>query len=462
MPTHSPGRLPFELTGRTLFPEDEEFQEAHSGWNRTVTHAPSAVVLAESPADVAAAVRYASGIGAPVAVVGTGHGVSVPADGAVVVSTRRMRELSVDATARTARIGAGLAWGDVVAEGAKSGLAPLNGSAPAVGVMGYLTGGGLPVLGRTYGFATHRVRSFDLVTAEGTVCTVTPDTEPDLFWAVRGGRGNFGVVTAAEIDLLPVTRVYGGGLFFPGSRAAEVLPAYFDWLGEQPEEMTSSVILLRFPDLPAVPEPNRGKFVIHVRIAFTGTPEQGERLVAPLRALGPDRDAVEEMAYTRVGEIYHDPVHPTPAWARTALLRDLDADGVQTLLEAAGHDHGHLPPGGVEIRHLGGALARPGAVPSALGTPEAGCHLFMSMPAPPETEAAERSRKAEQGVLDALAPWDTGRLLPTFMFSSDSAVEDVARGYAPEDYARLRRIKAAYDPGNLFRINHNIPPADLS
>ncbi|CAL9655568.1 FAD-binding oxidoreductase [Streptomyces sp. enrichment culture] len=462
MSIHSPGGLPAELAGRTLFPEDEGFQEEHSGWNLSVAHAPSAVVLAESAADVAAAVRYASGAGAPVAVLAAGHGASVPADGAVVVNTRRMKELSVDATARTARIGAGLVWGDVVAQTAKAGLAPLNGSSPTVGVMGYLTGGGLPVLGRTYGFATHRVRSFDLVTADGDVRTVTPDSEPDLFWAVRGGRGNFGVVTAAEIDLVPVTRVYGGGLFFPGSRAAEVLPAYFDWLSGQPEEMTSSVILLRFPDLPAVPEHNRGKFLIHVRIAFTGTPEEGERLVAPLRALGPERDVVEDMAYTRVGEIYLDPPRPTPAWARTALLRDVDAAAVQALLDVAGHDHGHLPPGGVEIRHLGGALSRPGAVPSALGVPEAGFHLFMSMPAQPGTEAAERARKAEQRVIDSLARWDTGRLLPTFMFSSDSAVEDVARGYAPEDYARLRRIKAAHDPGNMFRINHNIPPADHS
>ncbi|MEU6226843.1 FAD-binding oxidoreductase [Streptomyces sp. NPDC047042] len=459
MPTNPAEELRSSVAGRILFPGDDSFDELRSGWNLTVDHRPSVIVVPSSARDVAAAVRYAVAHDLPVAVQSTGHGAVLPADGAVLVHTGELTELTVDPEARTARVGAGLRWGQVVAETAKSGLAPLNGSSPDVGVMGYLTGGGLPVLGRTFGFATHRVRSFDLVTADGTLRTVTPDSEPDLFWAVRGGRGNFGVVTAAEIDLVPVTRLYGGGFFFPGEEADRVVPAYFSWLNGLPEEMNSSIILLRFPDHPAVPEQNRGRFVVHVRIAFTGSEEEGERLVAPLRGLGPERDEVAEMPYTRVGEIYHDPFRPTYAWCRTALLRELDAEAVAALLDVAGHDHGQLPPGGVEIRHLGGALARPGAVPSALGLPEGAFHVFMSMPAPPGTEAAERSRAAEQLVLDRLAKWDTGALLPTFMFSLDRTPEDVSRGYRPEDHERLRKIKAVYDSGNIFRINHNIPPA---
>ncbi|MFG2193341.1 FAD-binding oxidoreductase [Streptomyces sp. NPDC048639] len=455
MKTNRAEELRAAVGGLTLFPGDEGFEEQHSGWNLTVTHAPSVIVVADSAADVAAAVRHAAEAGLPVAVQSTGHGVSVPADGAVFISTRRLKDLSVDPGARTARLGAGLIWGEVVAETAKSGLAPLNGSSPDVGVMGYLTGGGLPVLGRTFGFAADHVRSLEVVTADGQVLTVTPDSDADLFWAVRGGRSNFGVVTAAEIDLVPMDRLYGGGLFFPGEQSERVLRTYFAWLDGLPEEMCSSIILLRFPDHPAVPEHNRGRFLVHLRIAYTGSAEEGERLIAPLRALGPEDDTVEEMPYTRVGEIYRDPPRPTPAWARTAVLRSFGEDAVDALVAVAGPG-ANLPPGGVEVRHLGGALSRPAAVPSALARPEGEFHLFMSMPAP--AESADVSRKAEQSVLDQLGAWDTGMMLPSFMFSSDSAPDQVRRGYRPEDYERLARLKAAYDPGNIFRINHNIPP----
>ncbi|MEU2395002.1 FAD-binding oxidoreductase [Streptomyces sp. NPDC007369] len=450
------GELREAVGGLTLFPGDEGFEAHHSGWNLTVTHDPAVVVVPESAEDVSAAVRYAAARDLPVAVQATGHGLSIPADGAVFVSTRRLTGISVDAEARTARIGAGLIWADVVAETARHGLAPLNGSSPDVGVMGYLTGGGLPVLGRTYGFAADHVRSLELVTADGEIRTVTPTEDPDLFWAVRGGRGNFGVVTAAEIELLPTDRLYGGGLFFPGADAERVLRAYFAWVPGQPEEMNSSVILLRFPDHPAVPEHNRGRFLVHLRIAYAGSAEDGAALVAPLRALGPEEDTVEEMAYTRIGEIFRDPHRPTPAWARTAVLSSFGEEAVEALVAAAGPGSG-LPPGGVEIRHLGGALGRPAERPSAIGRPVGEFHIFMSMPAP--LESAEVSHKAEQGVLDRLAQWDTGTMLPGFLFSSDSAPEDVRRAYRAADYERLARIKADRDPHNTFRINHNIPPA---
>jgi FAD/FMN-containing dehydrogenase len=462
MTSNHSAQLREAVAGRTFFPGEEGFEEHCTSWNLTVTHAPSVVVLPTRAEDVAEAVRYAARARLAVAVQSTGHGVSVPADDAVFVNTGQLRGLAVDPDTRTARVGAGLVWGDVIAEAARSGLAPLHGSAPAVGVMGYLTGGGLPLLGREFGFAADHVRSLELVTADGEQRTVSPSSDADLFWAVRGGRSNFGVVTEARIDLVPLTRLYGGGLFFPGARAERVLRAYVAWAAGQPEQMSSSVLLLRFPDSPAVPEANRGRFLVHLRIAYTGPAEEGALLVAPLRALGPTADTVAEMPYLRVGEIHSDPTQPTPAWVRTAVLRDVDTAGVDALIEAAGPD-AKLPPGAVELRHLGGALSRPATVPSAFGRAEGDFHLAMSMPAPAEApEASAASRSAEQRVLDRLAAWDTGTMLACLMSTSDTATEDVRRGYRPADYDRLTTLKARYDPDNTFRINHNIPGVDGS
>ncbi|MFJ9368621.1 FAD-binding oxidoreductase [Nocardia sp. NPDC101769] len=445
-----------DLTVRTLFPGEKGFAEQHAGWNLTATHSPAVVVIPTCAQDVAEAVRHAARARLPVAVQATGHGVSLPADGAVFINTGQLTELSVDPDSRTARVGAGLRWGEVVAQTATAGLAPLNGSAPGVGVMGYLTGGGLPVLGRRFGFAADHVRSMQVVTADGDVRSVSPSADTDLFWAIRGGKSNFGVVTTADIDLVPMTRLYGGGLFFSGAQAETVLRRYLAWLPEQPEDMCSSMALLRFPDSPALPDQQRARLLIHLRIVYTGPAEEGEQRVAPLRALGPERDTVAEMPYTRIGEVYGEPTQPTPAWSRATVLRSIDAAAADALLDIAG-PAASLPPGSVEIRHLGGALSRPATRPGAFGRPQGEFLLSMSMPAP--AQAAAASHDAQLAILNRLAEWDTGTTLPNFMSTSDTTTADVRRGYTPADYQRLTLLKAAYDPDNIFRINHNIPPA---
>lgn len=323
------------IRGRTLHPGDEGFEEACSGWLLTVEHRPAAVVVAADAEDVAAAVRFAAEAGRPVAVQSTGHGKSVPADEAVFIATGELRELSVDPRAGTARIGAGLRWGEVLTAAAEHGLAPLCGSSGQVGVMGYLTGGGLPLACRTYGFAADYVRSLDIVTADGLLRTVSPTQEPDLFWAVRGGKSNFGVVVAAEIELLPLRTVHGGELYYPGEdlgHAAHVLGSYLAWVKEQPEEMSSSVALLRFPDAPQLPEEFRGRSFVQVRVVYTGDEEQGARLVEPLRALGPEKDTCGAMPYAQITEIYKDPKNPVMAHLRSALLHELDDEAVQELV----------------------------------------------------------------------------------------------------------------------------------
>ncbi|MEV7678921.1 FAD-binding oxidoreductase [Streptomyces sp. NPDC088341] len=448
------------IRGRTLYPGDEGYEEAGSGWLLTVRHRPAVVVVAADADDVAAAVRFAAEAGRPVAVQSTGHGKSVPSDGAVFIATRELRELSVDPGESTARIGAGLRWGAVVAAAAEHGLAPLCGSSAQVGVMGYLTGGGLPLACRTYGFAADYVRSLDVVTADGLLRTVSPDQEPDLFWAVRGGKSNFGVVVAAEIELLPLRTVYGGELSYAGEdsrHAAKVFGAYLAWLKEQPDEMSSSVSLLRFPDLPQMPDDVRGRSLVQFRVVYTGDEEQGARLLEPLRALGPEKDTCRAMPYPEIDEIYPDPKNPVMAHMRGALLHELDDEAVKELVSFIDPSAPGGPFPGLEIRHLGGALDRSPGRPHAASTQGAAFSVWTRMPAPPER--ADAVREISDGVLERLRKWDTGAVLPGFLFDHDSTPERVRRAYTEADYRRLAQLKAEYDPNRLFRINHTILPA---
>jgi len=459
---HDVVSLAGSIRGRTLHPDDDGFEEACSGWLLTVEHRPAAVVVAADADDVAAAVRFAAETGRPVAVQSTGHGKSLPADGAVFIATGELRELSVDPGAGTARIGAGLRWGEVLTAAAEHGLAPLCGSSGHVGVMGYLTGGGLPLACRTYGFAADHVRALDIVTADGLLRTVSPTREPDLFWAVRGGKSNFGVVVAAEIELLPLRTIYGGELYYPGEdprRAAHVLGSYLAWVKEQPDEMSSAVTLLRFPDAPQLPEEFRGRSFVQVRVVYTGAEEQGARLVEPLRALGPEKDTCAAMPYTRITGIYKDPEHPVMAHLRSALLHELDDAAVAELVSFIDPSTLGGPFPNIELRHLGGALNRPPGRSHAVSTQGAAFHLWLRMPAP--AERADAARRTADEVLERLRPWDTGTMLPGFLFDHDSAPERVRRAYTEADYRRLAALKAKYDPNQLFRINHNIPPSRI-
>ncbi|MFI6037306.1 FAD-binding oxidoreductase [Streptomyces sp. NPDC051315] len=447
------------VRGRTLHPGDDGFEEATSGWLLTVEHRPAAVVVAAGADDVADAVRFAAAANRPIAVESTGHGRSVAADGAVFIATGGLRELSVDPQAATARIGAGLRWGEVLAAAARHGLAPLCGSSSEAGVMGYLTGGGLPLTCRTYGFAADHVRSLELVTADGRIRTVSPAQEPDLFWAVRGGKSNFGVVTAAEIDLVPLRSVFAGELYYPGedpAHTAHVVRSYLAWAEEQPDEMSSSVTLLRFPDLPKVPDAYRGRSFVLVHIVHTGDGAQGARLVAPLRALGPETDTCATRPYTQLTEIHHDPKHPVRVHFRSALLSELDDGAVEALVPFIDPAAPGDPFVNIELRHLGGALNRPPRRAHAVGTRGAAFHLWTRRPAPAEEAGA--ARRAADEVLERLRPWDTGDLLPGFLFDHDGDPQRVRRAYAEPDHRRLTELKTEYDPHNLFRINHNIPP----
>ncbi|NRQ32263.1 FAD-binding oxidoreductase [Nonomuraea sp. NN258] len=421
------------------------------GINRAVESQPAYVVGASDEDDVVAAVCLAWEQDRAIGVLATGHGPSVRPDQAVLVNTSRMNGVKVVPCDRSAWIEAGARWRQVLLQTTPHGLAPLNGSSPNVGAVGYTTGGGAGLLGRRHGFAADHVRRLRVVTADGRIRDVSADSDPDLFWAVRGGKDNFGIVVGMEVELFPVARLYGGGLYFPAEATADVLRAYAEWTGAVPEEMSSSVLLSTYPDAPGVPEPLRGRYVTHVRIAYSGE-EGGADLVEPLRAIG-DRlvDSVRDLPYGEVGSIHHEPVDaPYQAFDRNLLLRELDAAAVDTLLAHAGP--AAAPPFVTELRHFGGAYARPPATPNCVGGRDAAFSLY--------TGSTQGDFGARDRLLAAMRPWSTGGISLNFAGVEDARPELVRAAYDPGDYERLIRLKAVYDPENLFRVNFNIPPKE--
>jgi FAD/FMN-containing dehydrogenase len=417
---------------------------------------PAVIVVPERVADVQAAVTFAARQHRPILVKTTGHQMVGQAHGAVVIATHRMNDVAIDAVGRTARVGAGAIWSEVIEKAAKAGLAPLNGSNPTVGVAGYTLGGGLsPTLGRSHGYAADHVRSLDVVTADGELRHVDAKSEPDLFWALRGGKGNFGVVTALEFDLFPVPRLYGGSIYFPGERMADVLRAWTDWLPGTPETMISSFAVMRLPALPEVPEPLRGTFRVCLRIAYTGTSEDGERMIAPLRAVAPAvLDTVADMPYSAVASIHNEPTEPLPYYERSITLREFPTQAQDKLVELVGLDS-ETSLSVAELRALGGAWDREPAVPNAVAT-RGLPYVLLGVAVGPLSQEQQLKRSVAE-LLDGMMPWRGDRRVVNNLAPDEAA--DAAAIYGPERYERLASIKKTYDPANMFRLNHNVTPA---
>ncbi|WP_330253913.1 FAD-binding oxidoreductase [Nocardia sp. NBC_00565] len=441
------------FTGPVFRPGDTGYDAEIAGFQAAYTHRPALVVGAVHAEDVRSAVEYAARHGLPVAVQATGHGLSVAAAGGVLISTRRMTDIRIDPEARIARVAAGVRAGALVEAAAQYGLAPLNGSSPSVGVVGYSLGGGLGLLARQFGYAGDHVRIIELVTADGRVRMLTPGDE--LFGAVLGSGGNFGVVTALELELVPIATVYGGQVVFDAPLVEQALEAWKDWTATVPEELTSTVTVLTFPPIPQVPEPLRGRYVASIRIAYNGSAEEGERLVAPLRAVG-DRlkDDLRVMPYTESHTIHSDPDHPHAYAATNALLGEFTGETLSALLTAT-----EPIQAVVDIRHLGGALRRGGPAGIAVDNRDAEYVVrVITMPGPDAGDAVP----AEHAVVRAaLAPWTVGHSL-NFLYGAGAAADEAQTrgGYTPDTYARLSALKAKYDPRNMFRFNRNIEPAD--
>jgi FAD/FMN-containing dehydrogenase len=440
------------LDGEAVAPGDAGWDEARVAWNLTVDQQPAAVVLAESAADVAATVAFARATSLRVAPQGTGHGAAAMGDmfDTILLKTERMRGVEIDPDARTARVEAGVLWLEVVEAAAEHGLAALAGSSADVGVVGYTLGGGLSWLARKHGIGANQVTAIEVVTADGELVRADWANEPELFWALRGGGGNFGIVTALEFNLFPLEEVYAGILWFPVDRAAEILKSWRAWTDDLPEEMSSVGRILQFPPIPEIPEPVRGQSFVVVQAIWAGEQGEGERLLEPLRALGPVMDTVGPTPVGELWRLHMDPEGPAPGAGDGGMLDDVDGHLIDLFVE---HVVG-APILSAEIRHLGGAVARRDSRHGAVDAFDAPYITYAVGIAP--TPEARRAVEAAVGRLrDAIAPWEADHTYLNFAETRRKA----SSLFSSASYHRLRQIKAIVDPTNLIRSNHPIPPA---
>ncbi|MEV0734617.1 FAD-binding oxidoreductase [Streptomyces sp. NPDC050549] len=426
----------------TLRPTDPGYDDELTGFQTGFAQRPAVVHGAASADDVIAAVRYAAGAELPVGVQATGHGLPGGSEGGVLITTRRMDGVRVDPEARTVRVQAGVRWAQVVAAAEPYGLAPLNGSSPGVGAVSYTLSGGLGILAREFGYAADHVRSLDVVTADGRLRQVTREAEPELYWALLGAGHAFGVVTELEIGLVPVRTLYGGSLAFDGREVdpTGLLRAYEEWTRTVPDGLTSSFAAVPYPDIPALPPQLRGRYVVSVRVAYTGA--DGEQVVAPLRKSGPLlADSLREMPYAESHTIHSDPPEPHAYYGDSAVLGELDVARVGEVLALVGPD----APGMcvVQVNHLGGALAKsaPNSVPYREGR-------FLVRLLAVGDRASARARLDPAFAL--LGPVTLGRAV-NFAFGAGDRTEGL---YDVETRKRLAALKSAYDPANLFRRNY--------
>ena len=308
-------------------------------------------------------------------------------------------------------------------------------------------------LARKHGLQTNSVAAVELVTAEGRVARVDADNEPDLFWALRGGNGNFGVVTAIEFHVYPVEDLYAGAMFFPFEQAGPVLRAWAELLPTLPDEMMTWAKLLQFPDMPDVPEPMRGRAFTVVFGAYLGDEAAGRALLRPVRDLEPAMDTFAVVPPAALGDLAMDPNDPLPIMSATALLSDLPAAGVDALVAAAGPGSGS-PLAMVELRHMGGALGRRSPEAGARATLPGEVAMF-ALGVPEDEESAARVGSYLEAVERAVLPYRTGDY-PNFV----ERQTDASAFFDADTWARLRLVKALYDPSDLFKGNHHIPPAE--
>ncbi len=445
--------LDARLSGNALSPGDDGWDAARQAWNLAADQHPVAVVLPQSTDDVRATVDFARERGLRVAPQSTGHAASGIAslDGTILLRTIRMAGVEIDAGARRARVEAGALWGDVGARAAEHGLVGVHGSAAEVGVVGYTLGGGLGWTSRLYGLAANSVLAIEVVTGDGELVRADHETEPDLFWALRGGGGSFGVVTAMEFSLYPLTEVYAGMIAWPADRGAEVISAYLDWTRDLPDEMTAWARFLTLPPLPEVPEPLRGTPIVDVSAAYVGPESEGARLIRPLLDLGePMVNTFGTMPAPGLSALNGDPEEPVPAVGDGDLLGDLPAEAVAALVGVAGAGSGS-PLVSVQIRHLGGAMARQPANCGATGALNAEFAIY-SVGIAGDPEGAAASSAHVKKVREAMAPWSAGRRYLNFV----DVPAPAALSFDEDTFARLAQAKSQYDPDGVFRANHEV------
>ncbi|MFF0576203.1 FAD-binding oxidoreductase [Streptosporangium saharense] len=435
------------VRGRVLASGEEGFDRARAAWNLTVDQPVLAVVEARDAADVAALVRHARQAGLTISAQPSGHGATGDVEGVVLLRTGALGGVEVRAGERLARVGAGVRWGEVLSAVSPYGLTGLAGSSPAPSVVGYTLGGGLSWFSRLHGQAANSVRALDVVDAEGEAFRVDAGSDPELFWALRGGGGDFALVTAVEFDLHPAPHLYGGRLMWPVERAGEVLAAFGEVTASAPEELSVWFTLLNFPPLDFLPPHLRGRSLVAIDVTFLGEAAGGRDLLRRFEAIGGIvSDSRGMLPVAALGDICAEPSDPGPVVGHAELLTGLDDAVAETLLSEP-----IAPLLSLQIRHLGGALARPVPDGGACGHLTEPYSLYTVGIAPgPEAVAALGTRVKE--IAGALVPYTSGRKPYTFLGVGESA----AAAFPGDVLARLREVKRARDPRGVLRANYPV------
>jgi FAD/FMN-containing dehydrogenase len=434
-------------------PGDPGYDAARMPWNVAVDQRPAAVACPTDAEEVREVVRAAAGSGLRVAPQGTGHNAGPLGSLAdcVLLRTSAMTDVHIDAENRVARVGAGVLWADVVEAAAEHGLAALHGSSPDVGVVGYSLGGGIGWYARQLGMSTNSVLAVDLVLGDGSLVRADEHTNPDLFWAVRGGGGNFGVVTAMELRLFDIATAYAGMLLWDQDHAERVLRTWADWSLDAPDCVTTSFRMLNLPPMPELPEFLRGRQLVVIDGAVLAEDERAEEVLADLRALEPEMDTFARVPAASLTRLHMDPEGPTPGVSASTILEDLPEPAVESFLALTGRGSGSTLLA-AELRQLGGALSRPAEGAGALPMLEGRFVLFgVAIAATPEMGAQGHADAV--ALVDALSAYSSGR---DYLNFAETAV-DTSRSFSEDSWMRLKGIRSAVDPTGLLVANHRVP-----
>ena len=441
------------LRGRVIDPGDARYDDARTVFHGGIDRRPAAIVRAADAADVSRVVSLARETGLELAVRSGGHsaaGHSV-SDGGIVLDLRDMRTLAIDLEKRTAWADTGLTTGEYTAAAATCRLATGFGDTGSVGIGGITLGGGIGFLVRKHGLTIDDLLAAELVTADGRILHVDAENHPDLFWAIRGGGGNFGVATRFQLRLHELDRIFGGRLFLPAT--PEVVAGFVAEAEAAPDELSAIANVMPAPPLPFLAQEQHGELVVMATLAYAGRPEAGERAVAPFRALAePIADMLRPMSYPEVFPPEQEGFHPISA-VRTMFVEGVDRPAAETMVE-------HLrtasaPMAVAQLRVLGGAMARVPSDATAFAHRERRVMAnVVALYEHPEDRAAQEAWVTEFAA--ALSQGEGGAYV-NFLGDDDEA--RVRDAYPSPTWDRLAAIKARYDPGNLFRLNQNIPPA---
>lgn len=446
------------LRGRLIRPADAEYDDARRVWNGLIDRRPTLIARCADEADVTAALRFARKERLAVAVRGGGHNVAGfgTCDGGLVIDLSPMGKVTVDPAAREARAEGGATWGPFDATCQAHGLATTGGLVSTTGVGGLTLSGGIGWLMRKHGLTVDNLLAVELVTADGRQLRASATENPELFWAVRGGGGNFGIVTSFTFRLHPVGPIiYGGAMFFPIDRARELLRFYGQWAGTLPDELTTMIVFLTAPPMPFIPPALQGTAMLAIPMCFAGPPDKGAALVQPLRDFAaPAVDVVGPMPYLALQGMF-DAGAPKGllAYWKTEYLPELNSATIETVAQHAGRMTSPLTQ--LHIHHMGGAVSRMPSGSTALSYRDApfvlnGVAGWMD-PGQTESEIAWARALAE-----AVRPHASG---PQYLnFLGEEGDGRVRAAYGEDNYRRLAKVKASYDPDNLFRLNQNIRP----